>query len=68
MLDELRLNPRSPAAQLRGGRHGESAATDGGSIYGGLSTGFAEGAWGRSTGGAGDVGRHAGSPEKEEVA
>src|SRR5256885_7083956 len=53
MLEELRLNPRSPAARFRGRCPGESATTEDGTVDPRLSTGFAEGARSRSTGPAG---------------
>ena len=67
MLEELRLNPRSPAA--RSGRRcvGPIAGTGGGSVDPNLSTGYAEGAWLRSTGAAWPI--HSGwrAPEREVV-
>jgi len=53
MLEELRLNPRSPAARFRGRCPGEGAAAGDGTVDPRLSTGFAEGARLRSTGAAG---------------
>ena len=55
MLEELRLNPRSPAARFKGRCPGESAATGDGTVDPRLSTGFAEGARPRSTGVAGPI-------------
>jgi hypothetical protein len=42
MLEELRLNPRSPGARSWGRSPGEHAATDSNKVKGSLSTGFAE--------------------------
>ena len=53
MLEELRLNPRSPAARFKGRGPGESAATGEWTVDPRLSTGFAEWARWRSTGAAG---------------
>ena len=55
MLEELRLNPRSPAARFKGRCPGESADTGDGTVDPSLSTGFAEGARSRSTGVAGPI-------------
>jgi len=55
MLEELRLNPRSPAARFKGRCPGESAATGDWTVDPRLSTGFAEGARSRSTGVAGPI-------------
>lgn len=41
MLEELRLNPRSPGARSWGRSPGEGAATDGDRVNRRLSTGFA---------------------------
>ena len=51
MLEELRLNPRSPGARSCGRSPGEHAGTDGDKVKRSLSTGYAEGATGRSTAG-----------------
>src|SRR6267143_575748 len=53
MLEELRLNPRSPAARFKGRGPGESAATGEWTVDPRWSTGFAEWARWRSTGAAG---------------
>jgi hypothetical protein len=50
MLEELRLNPRSPGARSWGRSPGEHAATDGDKVKRSLSTGFAEGCAAESTG------------------
>ena len=50
MLEELRLNPRSPAARSRGRCLGTVVDTGGGLVDPNLSTGFAGRAWLRSTG------------------
>ncbi len=50
MLEELRLNPRSPAARSRGRRSGGSGLAGDGKVETSLSTGFADGARLRSTG------------------
>ena len=50
MLEELRLNPRSPAARSRGRCLGAVVDTGGGLVDPNLSTGFAGRAWLRSTG------------------
>jgi len=68
MLEELRLNPRSPVQRFKGRCPGESAATDDATADPRLSTGFAEGARSRSTGVAGSI--HSlwiGAIKKEEV-
>jgi hypothetical protein len=49
MLEELRLNPRSPGARSWGRSPGEPAATGSKKVKGRLSTGFAEGAGAEST-------------------
>ncbi len=41
MLEELRLNPRSPGAPFRGRRRGQGAAADVGTVDTNLSTTFA---------------------------
>lgn len=40
MLEELRLNPRSPRAPFKGRRPGEVVAADAGTVDTNLSTGF----------------------------
>jgi hypothetical protein len=50
MLEELRLNPRSPGARSWGRSPGEHAATDSDKVKRRLSTGFAKGCAARSTG------------------
>jgi hypothetical protein len=50
MLEELRLNPRSPGARSWGRSPGEHAATDGDKVKRSLSTGFAERCAAESTG------------------
>ena len=50
MLEELRLNPRSPGARSWGRSPGEYAATDCDKVKGSLSTGFAKGCAAESTG------------------
>jgi len=59
MLEELRLNPRSPEARSASRVLGERALTEVDQLDPGLSTGFPEGHEGRSTGAWGS--------EKEEV-
>ena len=44
MLEELRVNPRSPGARLRGRRPGARAGSGGTEVHPRLSTGFAEAA------------------------
>lgn len=55
MLEELRLNPRSPATRSRGRSPGEDAAGDDGSVDPSLSTGFAGWPRLRSTGGSDSI-------------
>src|SRR2546428_13322346 len=55
MLEELRLNPRSPAARSRGRRPGGCVLTDVGAVDPNLSTGFARRARRRSPGGGGPI-------------
>ncbi len=50
MLEELRLNPRSPGTRSYGRRPGARGITDNGTVDPRLSTGFAGGALLRSTG------------------
>jgi hypothetical protein len=50
MLEELRLNPRSPGARSWGRSPGWHAATDSDKVKRSLSTGFAEGCAADSTG------------------
>ena len=56
MLEELRLNPRSPGARSWGRSPGERAATDSEKVKRSLSTGFAEGWAAESTGPSGGLG------------
>ena len=67
MLEELRLNPRSPAARFKGRCPGVNAATGDGSVDPRLSTGFAEGARSRSTGATGLIHNPWTGAIKEEV-
>jgi hypothetical protein len=55
MLEELRLNPRSPAARFKGRCPGESEVTEDGTVDPRLSTGFAEVTRSRSTSLAGPI-------------
>jgi hypothetical protein len=57
MLEELRLNPRSPGARSWGRSPGERAVTDSDKVKGSLSTGFAEGCAIDSTGASGGLGQ-----------
>jgi len=65
MLEELRLNPRSPRAPFKDRRPGESAAADDGAVDTNLSTGFTARARRRSTAAEGSI--HAVVAIKEEV-
>ena len=56
MLEELRLNPRSPGARSWGRSPGEHAVADSDKVKGSLSTGFAKGCEVDSTGSWGAVG------------
>ena len=67
MLEELRLNPRSPAARFEGRCPGERAAVGDRTVEPRLSTGFAEGARSRSTGAAGLIHNPWAGAIKEEV-
>ena len=68
MLEELRLNPRSPAARFRAGCPGPSAAADDRKVNPRFSTGFAGWAPPRSTTGGDRIHRkRPGSAEREEV-
>ena len=49
MLEELRLNPRSPGARSWGRSPGQHAGADGDKVKRSLSTGFAEGCGAEST-------------------
>ena len=53
MLEELRLNPRSPGARSWGRSPGQHAGADGDKVKRSLSTGFAERCAAESTGGMG---------------
>jgi len=55
MLEELRLNPRSPRAPFKDRRPGESAAADDGAVDTNLSTGFTARARRRSTAAEGSI-------------
>ena len=67
MLEELRLNPWSPAARSRGRKPGGCVLTDVGPVDPSLSTGFARRTGWRSTGQRGPIHRLWGGLEKEEV-
>ena len=67
MLEELRLNPRSPAARTWGRCPGEHAARNRRQPDLGLSTGFTEGARLPSTGRLGHSTRPGAGSHKEEV-
>ncbi len=67
MLEELRLNPWSPAARSRGRRPGGCVLTDGGAVDPSLSTGFARRARRRSTGEGSPIHRVWRGLEEEEV-
>jgi hypothetical protein len=56
MLEELRLNPRSPGARSWGRSPGGRAVTEGDKVKGSLSTGFAKACAIDSTGSSGRLG------------
>jgi hypothetical protein len=56
MLEELRLNPRSPGARSWGRSPVGHAATDSDKVKRSLSTGFAEGRAAQSTGSSAGLG------------
>ena len=57
MLEELRLNPRSPGARSHGRRPGATGFTDVGKVDPSLCTGFADRQRRRSTGRSGPIHR-----------
>ena len=67
MLEELRLNPWSPAARSRGRRPGGCVLTDVGAVDPSLSTGFGRRARRRSTGEGSPIQRLWRGLEEEEV-
>ncbi len=67
MLEELRLNPWSPAARSHGRRPGGCVLTDIGAVDPSLSTGFAKRARWRSTAQGDPIHRQWDGLEREEV-
>ena len=67
MLEELRLNPRSPAERSRGRRPGGCGYADVGVVDPSLSTGFANRPRWRSTGTSDPIHSLWGGLKKEEV-